>query len=212
MENGRLYSLIILIVIGMLGFITASLESGGKGTGSATVPISAVNLTEQGTDYNMKPGRLKFEFNERLYAIQVRRINQESVDFLIMTLDMNKQEDITAYTLDDSFSLKSGEKREINIDKDGINDILLELNNIKPNSHSIKSAGFSIKKINAKKSEAILTNEEGSTEIVDPDEITENKIQEQVSESVIVLNQKSKEQSIFLDEIIDWFKGLFRWK
>ena len=49
----------------------------------------------------------KFEFDEKLYAIQVRRVKQEYTEFLIMTLDMDKLGDITAYNIDNSFSLRN---------------------------------------------------------------------------------------------------------
>ncbi len=100
------------------------------GQSGAAVPVITIELTEQGNDYNITPRRLKFEFDGKLYAIQVRRVKQEYVNFLVMTLDMNKPNDITAYTLDESFSLISGEKKEIDIDKDGVMDIAIELKNI----------------------------------------------------------------------------------
>lgn len=89
------------------------------GKGGGTVPITTIKLTEQASNYNMKPGRLKFEFDEKFYAIQVRRVKQDYVEFLVMTLDMNKLDDITAYTLDDFFVLKPNEKKEIDLNKDG---------------------------------------------------------------------------------------------
>ena len=193
--------LIVLIIISMFGVVSAE-----KGEGGTTVPVTTIDLTEQGNDYSIKPGRLKFEFNGKLYAIQVRRVKQEYVDFLIMTLDINKQEDITAYTLDDSFSLNANEKKEIDINNDGINDVLIELNNIISTGkyNSVMSADFSIKKINTKLEKS---NEEENVKIINS-EITGNLIQEPISEPVI-LNQEPKEQSTFLEKIISWFKGLF---
>lgn len=189
----------------LMGIMLISFVSAGEG-GSA-VPITSISLTEQGNAYNMKPGRLTFEFNEQLYAIQIRRINSDSVDFLIMTLDMNKLEDITAYTLDDSFSLKSGEKREIDIDKNGVMDIVLELENT-GKIDKIKLASFSIQRINIKQSEISDKNITTDREII-PYGITGSVIQKPISESVSLLNLESKEQPTFLKKIVDWFEGLF---
>lgn len=192
--------LLILIIVSIFEFISA-------GQGSANVPITSTGLIEQGTDYNMKPGRLKFEFNEQLYAIQVRRIEKESVEFFIMTLDMNKQEDITAYILDNSFTLKSEEEKEIDLNKDGITDLILGLNEITSTGkyNSVYFADFSIKKIS---NELEKSNEENNTEII-PSGITGSVIQEPISEPSIILNQESKEQPTFLENIINFFKGLF---
>lgn len=209
----NLFLILVLFFFFEVTFVN-SFSAGGKGAGGGTVSITNINLAESGTNYSMKPGRLKFEFDEKLYAIQVRRIKEEYVDFLIMTLDMNKQEDITAYTLDDSFSLKSEGKREIDLNKDGTNDILIELKGVIPvgKHNSLKSADFSIKKIDTQKEETDLIDkilEDNSTEIIIPI-LTGNVIQEPISESVIALNQESKEQSTFLDKVTGWFKGLFK--
>jgi len=121
-------------------------------SGVATVPITTTELTEVGNNYNIKPGRLKFEFDGKLYAIQLRRVKQGHVEFLIMTLDMNDLDDITAYSIDDSFSLRPNERKEIDIDKDGIEDISIELNDIifTGKYNSVKSADFFIKEIRKK--------------------------------------------------------------
>ena len=189
--------LVILIIISMFGFVSAE-----KGEGGATVPVTTIDLTEQGNDYSLKPGRLKFEFDGKLYAIQVRRVKQEYTEFIIMTLDMNKQEDITAYTLDDSFSLNANEKKEIDINNDGINDVSIELNNVISTGkyNSVMSADFSIKKINVKELE---------TERIINSEITGNLIQEPISEPVVILNQEFKKQPTFFEKIIYWLEGLF---
>jgi hypothetical protein len=121
------------------------------GHGGASVPVSTIDLTEQGNDYSMKPGRLKFEFDGKAYAVQVRRVKQEYVWFLIMILDMNKPNDITAYTLDNSFNLSVSENKEIDLDKDGTKDIFVELNNVISTMGSVRSADFSIKKIKNEK-------------------------------------------------------------
>lgn len=189
----------VLMGIMLIGFVSA-------GEGGGAVPITSISLTEQGNDYNMKPGRLTFEFNEKLYAVQVRRINQDSVDFLIMTLDMNRLEDITAYTLDDSFSLKPGEKREINLDKDNISDLSISLNEITLTGeyNSVKFSDFFIKLINIKKPEVVTDeNITANMETTNSSEIT-NVVQEP-----IVISQDSEEQPTFLDKIINFFKGLF---
>ncbi len=106
----------------------------------------------------MKAGRLKFEFDENLYAIQVRRVKQEYVWFLVMTLDIDNLDDITAYTIDDSFNLSLGETKEIDIDKDGTNDLIVDLEEI-GTINKIRSADFLLKNKVVKNTEAILSNE-----------------------------------------------------
>lgn len=123
----------------------------------------------------------------------------------------NKQDDITAYVIDDSFNLSVNDKKEIDLDKDGAKDVLIELREIKPNPHSIKSAGFFIQKVNAKEAETILANGEENTE-TSSEIITGNEIQEPISEPVIILEKDSKEQPTFFEKIINFFKGMFRWR
>lgn len=76
---------LVLIVMSVFGAVSA--EGMGVGRGGGTVPITTISLSEQGDDYSMKPGRLKFEFDEKLYAIQVRRVKPDYVWFLVMDLD-----------------------------------------------------------------------------------------------------------------------------
>lgn len=193
--------------------------------GGATIPISIIDLTEQGTDYSMKPGRLKFEFEEQLYAIQVRRVKQDYVWFLVMDLDENKLEDITAYTIEDSFNLTIGEKKEIDLDRNGIKDVIIELDDIVSigKYNSVRSSDFSIKKINTKEIKSNSTNENveeiGDLETIltdekiggneDNDRKMEGEVEEPVLKSVIALDQELLEQPTFLDNIINWFKELF---
>lgn len=216
MERNKLFVLISLsIILFVVTFI--SLVSAQETQGGVAVPITTIELTEQGKDYSMKPGRLKFEFDGNLYAIQVRKVKQGYADFLIMTLDMNKPDDITAYTLDESFSLISGEKKEIDINKDGINDLSVELNKIIPTGkyNSIRSVGFSVKKINTKTSKAILTSENenirsnNNIEVIDSNKMIKGEIQKPISEPLIILNKESKEQPTYSEKIINFFKGLF---
>jgi len=188
MKNKVLFGfLLVLIIVNVFSFVSAE-----KGTGSAVVPITNIDLSEQGNDYSIKPGRLKFEFDEKLYAIQVRRVKQEYTEFLIMTLDMDKLGDITAYNIDNSFSLNTNEKKEIDLNGDGINDVLIELNEIKQNLGSINSADFSIKRINTL---SIASNE-----------MMAGSIEELISESVLVLEQK---KLTFFEKVINWVEGLF---
>jgi len=191
-ERGIKIGLIFLLVIMLVGFVCA-------GQGGVSVPITRINLNEEGINYNLKPERLIFEFNEKDYAIQIRRIKQEYTTFLIMSLDSNKLEDITAHTLDGSFNLSQGERKEIDLDKDGINDILIKSNSIKTRGgyNSIKTADFSVKKINSEK------NNEKDIEITALNfDITGNLIQESVSEPVY-------SQESFFDKVINWVRGFF---
>ncbi len=200
--------LMLIVILLNLYFVNA-------GGGGAAVPITTIELTEQGNDYNIKPTRLKFEFDGDLYAVQVRRVKQEYVDFLVMALDMDKPNDITAYSLDNSFSLSLGERREIDIDKDGTNDIFIELNDIVSTVGSIRSADFSIKRIDIKKTENVVVDGgenieiENTTEINILPEIIEVKIQKPIQGSTIASNQVNLEQSTFLSKIINFFNKLF---
>jgi len=206
--------LTVLVVVGMLNLITAG--------GGGAIPIMTIELTEQGNDYNMTPTRLKFEFNEKLYAIQVREIEENYTRFLVMTLDMDNLEDITAYTLDDSFDLLIGDMKEIDIDKDGINDVLIVLNNItlenleKRGYHRVVS--FSIKRINVKKVSADEEGEVKEEEIIVEEEIVEEE--EEVEEDLIDSIEEEIEESSLEDtelappnlwqRVVNWFKKLFK--
>jgi hypothetical protein len=118
--------------------------------GGSPVPVSDIDLSNQNGNYNMKPGRLKFDFEGNIYAIQIRRVKENYVDFLVLKLDSaDKEEDVTAYRLDNSFSLSPGQENEIDLNRDGIMDISIKLNgfSLAGKSGSIKSADFSIGKI-----------------------------------------------------------------
>lgn len=208
---------VILVSLVLLNIFSLSFVSAGEGSGA--VPITTIELTGQGNDYSMKPGRLKFEFDGNSYAIQLRRVKQQNAEFLVMTLDMDRPDDITAYTLDDSFNLTPGEKKEIDINKDGTKDMSIELNNIISTETSIGSADFSIKKINTEKSETIITDEPenvrvNNTEVIGFNNINEGKVevQESVSAPVIILNQETQEQPTFLRKIINFFRNYFKQK
>jgi hypothetical protein len=133
------------------GILDNSINSSkSHGGGGSAVPVSNINLSDQKGNYNMKPGRLKFNFEGNVYAIQVRRVKENYVDFLILRLDgVNKEEDVTAYKLDNSFSLNLNQENKIDLNKDGILDISIELNDISlaGESGNIKSADFSVEKI-----------------------------------------------------------------
>lgn len=118
-------------------------------SGGASVPITPLGLTEQGNNHDIGPGRLKFEFAEKPYAIQLRRVKEDYTEFVVMTLDIDKPEDITAYTVDNSFNLTSGGIKQIDLDGDGTEDIFIKLNKInsKGKYNSVRSADFFIKKI-----------------------------------------------------------------
>jgi hypothetical protein len=125
-------------------------SSKSHGGGGSAVPVSNIDLSNQNGNYNMKPGRLKFDFEGNVYVIQVRRVKENYVDFLVLKLDnLDKEEDVTAYRLDDSFSLSSGQENEIDLNKDGIMDISIKLNgfSLAGKSGSIGSADFLIEKI-----------------------------------------------------------------
>lgn len=176
-------------------FIISVISAAG---GGASVPVTAIDLSEKGNDYSMKPGRLSFEFENDLYAIQLRRIYSDSALFLIMDLDDNKQEDITAYDLEYSFNLTEGDKKEIDFDKDGINDILVILDKI-GTIDRIRSADFSIKNINKNNSDSSGNGESVS-------EPVETETQRSVLEPVII---SQEENSSFFNSLVNFFKGLF---
>lgn len=126
------------------------ISSKGHGEGSSTVPVSNIDLSDQKENYIMKPGRLKFDFEGNIYVIQVRRVKEIYVDFLILKLEiLDKEEDITAYKSDNSFSLSLNQEKKIDLNKDGIMDISIVLNDISlaGEYENIKSAVFSIEKI-----------------------------------------------------------------
>lgn len=132
---------ILLFVIISVSLVSAQ----GVGRGGGAVPIITIDLMEQGAIYDITPSRLKFEFDGAPYAIQLRRVEQEYVWFLVMTLNVDDPNNITAYVISDSFNLSVGETKEIDVDKNGTEDIFIQLNNI--NSSGVRSANFFIKKI-----------------------------------------------------------------
>jgi len=169
-KNKYLVLGVLFFIIGMLNIIDAS--SGG----GATIPISTISLTEQGNTYDMTPGRLKFEFEKQWYAIQLRRVKEGHVDFVVMNLDENNLEDITAYEIiEDIFRLNLKESGRIDLNGDNTKDIIIELDEIIKGGRygTVRSADFSIKKISGKdlvtldvtSSETIIlddSNEQGS--------------------------------------------------
>jgi len=208
MEKRILFSITIILITVSMSNIANAVGGGGA------VPITTIELTEEGNTYDITPTRLKFEFDGKLYAIQVRRIKEDHVWFLVMTLDMNNLEDITAYEVDDSFNLSISKTKEIDIDKDGIKDIFLELNNIVSKEREGKGthrfADFSIKKINVKRLETADENVRIDIEGINSNEISEGEIQESILEPVIVLDQEIQAQPTFLDKIINFINKLFK--
>ena len=70
MKKQIIFGLLIILMI------FSSMFSLVSARGGAAVRISTIDLNEEGNNYNMKPGRLKFEFDGKLYAIQVRKVNK----------------------------------------------------------------------------------------------------------------------------------------
>jgi len=107
-------------------------------TGGASVSTTGGRrlLTQHKTDYEMKPGKLEFGFDEKFYPIQLRKVEQSHAEFFV-------------YGLDDPFILKPNEGIEIDLDKDGVNDIFVELDEIisMEEENSGRSADFFISEI-----------------------------------------------------------------
>jgi hypothetical protein len=96
----------------------------------------------------MKAGRLKFNYRS-YYAIQVRKIKEDFVDFEIMILNMDKLEDITAVEVDKSFRLEKGGDMKIDLDKDGKEDLIIRLIDIFSGGKTgnLRFADFSVEKL-----------------------------------------------------------------
>jgi hypothetical protein len=127
-------------------------KSVGVGGGSS-VPIVSVSITEQGESFDMKPGRLKFEFGGEYYAVQLRKVKEGYADFIVLNLDKNKLDNVSAYSVKDSFKLDVSEEKGIDLDGDGVADILIGLDEVnsvlskKGKKNDLRSAGFFVKLI-----------------------------------------------------------------
>lgn len=236
MQKGpSILSFLAVILVSFMSFTNASSyipvpESPSSSGGGGTIPIINIEITYQGDNYEMGTTRLKFEFEEQLYALQLRKINEDYVLFLVMTLDMNNPDDITAFTIDDSFNLSINETREIDIDKDGTKNIFLQLNDITPigESGSVNSADFFIKRITI--SEIIEDNESFKDKVENKDkqfdedekwqdESFEDKIIEKnlanssvENSKIIVLSNKSlnlKDNKNLFEKFYDWLSNIF---
>ena len=120
-------------------------ESNSYGGGGGSIPIEQFDLKEDNS-FSMKPGIMKFEFNGVWYLLQLRSVKMGVSEFIIA----NFEEIQTDYLLDDdidrSFIMNIDEIKSIDLDKDGKNDIIIELNGISGSTDSIGSADFSIRK------------------------------------------------------------------
>ena len=97
----KLLNINIMLILFLLSLNFVSATGGG-----GDVPISTISLNEPDNNYNMTSGRLKFEFEKEWYAIQLIRVKDEYADFIVMNLDKDNLEDITAYwIIEDTFSL-----------------------------------------------------------------------------------------------------------
>ena len=126
----------------------AAVSSGG---GSSVLVVS-VEFTNQGENFSMKPTRMKFEFKENLYALQLQRVKSDNVIFVVMSLDKTKPDDLSANIVEDRFELEARGVKRIDLDGDGSMDILVSLNSVNlilPNSRNVRpeSASFSVKLI-----------------------------------------------------------------
>lgn len=193
---------IMLLIIMPVALVSAQ----GTGEGGGSVRIDTIDLTEQGVSYNITARRLKFEFDGAPYAIQLRRVKQEYAWFLVMTLDADKPDDITAYVIDDSFNLSIGDTKEIDVNQDGVKDIFIQLNNITGIGEygSAKYANFSVKKITPLLEEE--DKEEKETEEIEEEEIIEEtpedkkeapiEEEKEVGEEVIVEEEEKSELEV----------------
>ncbi len=213
MENKKLLSLFVFLIVSSV--FTCSVNAG---SGGASVPIKTEELNLQGKDYTLTPTRLKFDFDGDLYAVQLRRVKQYQADFIIMTLDKNKPNDIMAYTVDNSFTLKPGEKKEIDLDGDNSNDLLVKLNNIGLNSfQSAKSASFFIQKISSVTQPVVTgnpikiqenTEDSGEQLLPSMDEVVVIQNNNLINSGRLSFMEESTSKTIF-EKIIGFFKTLF---
>ncbi|MEK6909270.1 MAG: hypothetical protein AABX23_04430 [Nanoarchaeota archaeon] len=126
-----------------LDIVAVMPELSNSGFGGAAVPVSEIILG-QDNSFNMKPGRLKFEFNGNWYGLQYKGVRKEGPTFIILDLEdgLNNYVDDEQIAL--SFILDEGNTYEIDLDKDGKEDITVELKGITADADSISSAEFSI--------------------------------------------------------------------
>lgn len=191
--------------------------------GGGTISMSTIEVTEEGENFGGTEGRLRFEFNNKWYAIQMQLTRIDHSEFLVMTLDRDKLDDVTAITIDENFNLKPGDTKEIDLDKDGTNDIFMELYNIENKDlggklGSRRLPNFYIKKIGVVQTVTENSEVETLPEISEvktlPENninaITENKIvEENVINSLEVNDNEKPLPKTFVQVVVEWFRNLF---
>jgi len=128
-----------------LEVVEAVPESNSNSGGGGSIPIREINLEEENY-FNMKPGRLKFEFNGLWYGVQLAGIKDGISEFLIINLDDGLNDYVSDDKVQSSFNIKSGEIKEVDLDEDGKADIFIELNGISESVDSVDSADFTVRK------------------------------------------------------------------
>jgi|SRR3989344_5420652 len=223
----KLLNINIMLILFLLSLNFVSATGGG-----GDVPISTISLNEPDNNYNMTSGRLKFEFEKEWYAIQLIRVKDEYADFIVMNLDKDNLEDITAYwIIEDTFSLNPSEGRRIGLNGDNIEDVVVGLDEIINGGKygTVRFASFYIKKLtNANVMPASKENE-NIKETKNDEEIIEsengNVLNEESQEEVITINLAGggKEKVMLMEtqtlkeatdltifqKMINWFKRLF---
>ncbi|MBS3083731.1 hypothetical protein J4423_02925 [Candidatus Pacearchaeota archaeon] len=140
-------------------FNVAEAVAPSHGSGGGIIAVTQIDLTEQELNYvDAKPSRLQFEFNGRFYAVQLKRIRQDKAEFIIINLDSDNLNDVTFNDVKSSFELELGKREEIDINEDGVDDMVINLNRINsPFSvdgtrirEGIRTADFSIKRIGSR--------------------------------------------------------------
>lgn len=116
--------------------------SGGSG---GYIEVTEINLQNDNT-FDIEPGRVKFEFKDKWYGIQLEEVKDGTSEFLIINLDDGLTDDVSADKISGSFQLTKSGNEGIDLDNDGQEDIVVELNDLTEDINSIGKADFSIRK------------------------------------------------------------------
>ena len=145
--------LLLLVIVSSIVFSSPvpemnTNERGGKGVGGAAVPVSSIEILETTKTFNSKPGKMMFDLDNESYFIQIRRIYDNRTEFIFGSVGIDSKSQ--------SIVFSNNEENRIDLNFDGVDDIVLKLNNMKrvnsfnEKNSDLKSTEFSVKLIEGK--------------------------------------------------------------
>lgn len=160
----------ILIIIFIVAFVFSQIEftssseaffSKNKAlvsSGGGEVPTVSSDSKKNSETFEMMPGRIEYDFENKTYYINIRRINEDNVEFIVID-PLDNATRLLGEDDEETWDVGGRVKKEneiyLDLNGDGVDDVLINLKKInnlsKKEKSDKKSAEFTIERLEVEK-------------------------------------------------------------